>query len=109
LYIAPGAWIDWAGMLGDGHATSFPDTPVSRAVRLVAAFGLTVYAARTDRPRLLPIALLLAAPMLSLNGIAVFAALAHLEPGRRSARLEWWVARRGRRFRCVGRLAGVGV
>jgi hypothetical protein len=108
LYIAPGAWMDWVGLLGRGHAASFPDTAVSRAVRLIAAFALTVYAARTDRPRLLPLTLLLAAPMLSLNGIAVFAALAHLEPGRRSARLEWWVARRGRRVRRVGRLAGVG-
>jgi hypothetical protein len=70
---------------------------------------LTVYAARSDRPRLLPVALLLAAPMFSLNGIAVFAALAHLEPAHRSARLEWGVARRGRRLRQVGRLAGLGV
>jgi hypothetical protein len=109
LYLAPGAWMDWAGLLGHGHATTFPDTPLPRAVRLIAAFALTVCAARSDRPRLLPVALLLAAPMFSLNGIAVFAALAHLEPARRSARLEWGVARRGRRLRQGGRLAGLGV
>jgi len=49
---------------------------------------LTVYAARKDRPTLLPAALWLASPMFSLNGIAVFAVVPYLRGDRRSVRVE---------------------
>jgi hypothetical protein len=86
--LAPVAWMDWTAFLGHGHASRFPDTPLPLTARLIAGFALTVYAARRDRPRLLPAALWLASPVFSLNGIAVFAVIPCLKPGRRSGRLE---------------------
>ena len=73
FWLAPGAWADWTGLLQNGHAT-FPNTPLLRAIRLAAAVCVTLFAARASRPALLPAALWLASPMLSLNGIGVFAA-----------------------------------
>jgi hypothetical protein len=74
--IAPEAWSDWIAFLRHGHQEWFPDQPLPLAARLLSGFGLTVYAARTDRPRLLPAALWLASPMFSVNGVAVFVVMA---------------------------------
>jgi Glycosyltransferase family 87 len=81
--LAPEAWSDWIAFLRHGHHEWFPGKPLPLAGRLGAAFGLTVYAARNDRPRLLPAALWLASPMFSINGIAVFIVLAFLGSGSR--------------------------
>jgi Glycosyltransferase family 87 len=81
--LAPQAWADWVAFLHHGHHEWFPDKPLPLAGRLAAAFGLTVYAARNDRPRLLPAALWLASPMFSINGIAVFIVLAFIGSGSR--------------------------
>lgn len=80
--LAPGVWADWIAMLAHGHPARFPDRPLPRATRILAGFALTAYAARRNRPRILPAALWLASPVFSLNGIAVCAALGRLD-GRR--------------------------
>jgi hypothetical protein len=92
--IAPGAWLDWLGFLSRGHDPGPFDTPVPRATRMLAGLALAAYAARSDRPRLLPLALLLSAPTFSLNGIAVLAALPRLaeRPGGRQVRWRVWRA-----------------
>jgi hypothetical protein len=86
--LAPSAWIDWVAFLTHGHQSWLADKPLPLPVRLIAGFALTVYAARTDRPRLLPLALWLTSPVFSLNGIAVFAVLPYLAAGRQSQRVE---------------------
>jgi hypothetical protein len=79
---APDAWRGWVGLLGESHDTVLVDSPLAQAFRVLAALGVAAWAARTDRPRALPAALWLAAPMLSLNGLGVFVAAYHLAPGR---------------------------
>jgi hypothetical protein len=73
--LAPHAWLDWFAFLRRPHGAGAVDGAVPPAVRFVAAFALTAFAARTDRKWLLPAALWLAAPVFSINGIAIFAAL----------------------------------
>ena len=80
IWVAPGEWTAWLGLLRHGHTSQFPDEPLPRALRLLAALALTVFAARRDRARLLPAALWLAAPMLSLNGLGVLL-VAAMQPG----------------------------
>ena len=86
--VAPTAWIDWIGFLRQDHDPWWPDQPVPLAVRLLGAFALTVYAARNDRPSLLPAALWLASPMFSVNGVAIFAVVPYLAARQRPAPLE---------------------
>lgn len=74
------AWTEWIAILSAG--TSDPvGTPgwylgIPLAPRLVAAALLVWWGARTDRRWVLPVAMLLALPVLWLNGLAVLAALA---------------------------------
>jgi hypothetical protein len=44
--------------------------------------ALTIYAARRDRPRLLPVAMLLASPVTGLNAVALLAAIPRLGHAR---------------------------
>ncbi len=55
--IAPGAWLDWKALLLDNAAR--PTDQVPLLIRLPLAALLTIYAARTNRPWLVPIAALL--------------------------------------------------
>jgi len=55
--IAPGAWLDWKALLVDNAQR--PTDQVPLLIRLPLAALLTVYAARTNRPWLVPIAALL--------------------------------------------------
>jgi Glycosyltransferase family 87 len=82
--LAPRAWFDWFTFLRSGHEAWFPDQPVPMAIRLAGAAALTAYAARKDRPALLPAALWLATPMFSINGVAIFAVVPFLQRGRRA-------------------------
>jgi hypothetical protein len=75
--IDPGAWVEWIVFLRR-HRSADTGAPV----RLVAGLALTAYAARTDRPQLLPAALWLASPVFSINGFAVAAALPRLLDAR---------------------------
>jgi hypothetical protein len=86
--LAPSAWIDWIAFLRNGHQSWFADKPLPLPARLIGGFALTVYAARTDRPCLLPLALWLTSPVFSLNGIAVFAVLPYLATNSQSLRAD---------------------
>jgi hypothetical protein len=55
--IAPGAWLDWKALLLDNAAR--PTDQVPLFVRLPIALAVVVFAARTNRPWLLPVAGLL--------------------------------------------------
>ena len=73
--IAPSAWLAWAHFLA--HSAGQGGT--SRALRLAAAAGIAIWAARTGRAWLLAPALLLACPVLGgLSPLAVLAAIPRL-------------------------------
>ena len=110
------AWEQWIAILradlttGAGQGTL--DTPgwylaVPLLPRLVAAAALVVVAALTDRRWLVPFAVVLALPVIWLNGLAVLAAVVPLWQARTVARGARRPRRRreGRRHdrRCRGR------
>ncbi|MFL5970238.1 MAG: glycosyltransferase 87 family protein [Gaiellaceae bacterium] len=80
--VDPQAWRDWVGFLQTGHESWLPNQTIPLATRIAAAFALTGYAARKNRPTLLPAAVWLATPMFSLNGVAIFAVLPYLQRRR---------------------------
>jgi hypothetical protein len=81
--IAPGAWLAWVHFL----AHSSGPGGVSRALRLAAAAGIAIWAARTGRAWLLAPALLLACPVLGgLSPLAVLAAIPRLLQFERAER-----------------------
>jgi hypothetical protein len=82
------AWAEWISFLHGKHHPQAVDRPVPQAIRLLIGLSLAAHAARTDRKQLLPIALWLATPVFSINGIAIFATIPLL------ARLEEQAAER---------------
>jgi hypothetical protein len=83
---APGLWTDWIRLLL--HPSEFTNparetlTPalhfpavVRLGVGLPFSAALTIYAARKNKPRLLPMAMLLASPVTGLNAVALLAAI----------------------------------
>lgn len=82
--LAPHAWVAWFTLLRSPHSLGAVDAVVPPPVRLVAAFALTVWAARGDRSGLLPVALWLAAPVFSINGIAILVTIPRLASRRRA-------------------------
>jgi hypothetical protein len=87
---APGLWADWITVLQVTQANPVrPSTPfdfIPLPVRLVIAAGLVVWAARTDRRWVVPIAATLALPVVYLNGLALLAAAPYLWTEDRAAR-----------------------
>jgi Glycosyltransferase family 87 len=80
---APEAWLTWAHFLA--HSAAQGGGP--RALRFVAAFGITIWAARTGRAWLLAPALILASPALGgYNWVAVLAAIPRLRQFERAER-----------------------
>jgi hypothetical protein len=97
---APHLWREWetlllhpAGVGGAGGAAAtlrpvvYPARAVSLTIGLPVAAGLTVYAARTTRPWLLPVAAVFAMPVLTSNALVILAAIprirrAELRAGR---------------------------
>jgi hypothetical protein len=75
---APNAWADWIAVLRTTQANPVrPSTPfdfIPLPARLVIASGLVVWAARTDRQWVVPIAATLALPVVYLNGLALLIA-----------------------------------
>jgi hypothetical protein len=69
----PGPWREWIALLASTHGVSAP-------LRLGVAVGLTVWAARRDRPWLLPAALLLSAPVIGLYVLGFACAVPRLLP-----------------------------
>jgi hypothetical protein len=87
----PDAWRQWIDILRtdltSGAGTGTLDTPgwylaVPLLPRLVAAAALVVVAGLTDRRWVLPFAVVLALPVLWLNGLAVLAAVPPLWQAR---------------------------
>jgi hypothetical protein len=76
--VDPDAWRTWLDILV--RSSSTPEAtpgiylPVPLAVRLPLALLVTVVAARSDRAWLLPVAVVLALPVVWLNGLAILAA-----------------------------------
>lgn len=73
----PQAWSAWIVFLRRQRSAD-----AGAPLRLAAGLALAVFAARTDRPQLLPAALWLASPVFSINGFAVAAAVPRLLAGR---------------------------
>ncbi len=87
--LGPDLWHRWFTLLlhpdrfshaksGDIRPLLYPSTPLMLAVELPIALGLTVYAARTDRKWLLPVAMLFANPVFTANAFVLLAAIPRL-------------------------------
>jgi hypothetical protein len=83
---APGLWADWIDFLRHADDASdptavdltpmlHPPTAVYLAVMLPIAIAITVFAARRNRPWLLPVALLFAMPFFTANAFVLLAAI----------------------------------
>jgi hypothetical protein len=87
--IAPDLWREWAQVLL-GNANSSPPAgsiPVDMWLRLPVAALVVVFAARTDRRWLVPVASLLAMPALWYGGLTMLVAVVALE----RPRIDEWV------------------
>jgi len=79
----PAQWMRWfdvlRGDLGGAGGGSFETVgwylPIALAPRLVVAAVLIAYAARSNRPWLVPVGVVLAMPVIWLNSLAVLAAV----------------------------------
>ena len=73
--LAPTAWIEWIGLLGDSaRANTLAKEPILRLpllARLPIALLLLAWGARTDRYWTVPIAAMLALPAIQLGGFAI--------------------------------------
>ncbi|MFH1474830.1 MAG: glycosyltransferase family 87 protein [Chloroflexota bacterium] len=80
--ITPSWWTDWLGILRDGQSvpagTPGSFLPVPLWVRLPASAALLAWGARADRRWTVPVAMMLAMPVLWLNSPAVLVALVPL-------------------------------
>jgi hypothetical protein len=95
--IAPQAWTDWLTTLKASLAQSAPQpVPVGLVplpVRLVIAAGIVMYGARTNRRWVVPIAAVVALPVVYVNSLAILVAVPFLWEGR-EARLPRLFGRR---------------
>lgn len=80
--IAPGPWFRWIEVLGE--TAKGPEfvfiVPVPLWARLAIAVPLVVWGARTDRRWTVPVAAMLALPILRVNGLAMLVAVIPLVP-----------------------------
>lgn len=80
--VAPAAWSDWLGVLRATEASTYREsTPfdfVPLWLRVLAAAGLVVWAAATDRRWVVPVAATLALPVVYINGLALLVAAPYL-------------------------------
>jgi hypothetical protein len=88
---APGPWADWIAVLRVTEANPVrPSTPfdfIPLPARIAIAGGLVVWAARTDRRWVVPVAATLALPVVYLNGLALLVAAPYLWTKDRERRL----------------------
>jgi hypothetical protein len=79
---APSLWFDWIAVLRTTQANpvraSTPFDFIPLPARIAIAAGLVVWAARTDRRWVMPVAATLALPVVYLNGLALLAAAPYL-------------------------------
>ena len=89
---APGPWADWITVLRTTQANPVrPSTPfdfIPLPFRLAIAAGLVVWAARTDRRWVVPVAATLALPVVYLNGLALLVAAPYLWTRDRARRSD---------------------
>jgi Glycosyltransferase family 87 len=92
--IAPNAWFDWAKFLASSNATG-PEVNTSFQwlipppwLRLVAAAVLVVWGARTDRRWVVPVASMIALPVLWIIGPAILVAIPRLRGSAPRADVE---------------------
>ncbi len=71
LILRPDLWADYARVLLDNAGADPHGFPIPLWVRLIVAAGLAVWAARTDRPWLIAIAVAVAQPSLSIRSASV--------------------------------------
>lgn len=94
--LAPAAWSDWLALLlrdaGRPLETLGWYLQIPLAPRLVVAAAIVAWGAATDRRWTIPVAVLLAMPVVWLNSLAVLAAIVPLT--ERGRRLAAWPARR---------------
>jgi hypothetical protein len=94
--LAPGLWADWARLLvhpgeftNPARETLTPVLHFPAAVRLSVGLplsaALTIYAARRNRPRLLPVAMLFASPVIGLSALALLTAIPRIGQAEQSA------------------------
>jgi Glycosyltransferase family 87 len=76
--VAPGSWLAWAEHISSESNAAFNLLPIPLLVRLPAAALVAVFAARSDRPWLLPVAAVLALPLLWVHGLAILVAITPL-------------------------------
>jgi hypothetical protein len=90
--LAPALWHQWVALLMDsaGASTVAGSVPIPIAMRLPIAALLIVFAARTDRRWLLPLAVMLALPVLWWGGSAMLVGCLAL----RRVEVEEWLLRR---------------
>jgi hypothetical protein len=97
--LSPSAWAEWLGLLvrdaGRPLETVGWFLPIPVLPRLAAAVVVVAWGARTDRRWTIPVAVLLAMPVLWVNAFAVLAAVVPLT--ERGRRLAAWPDRRRRR------------
>jgi hypothetical protein len=88
--MVPELWREWVDLLvssGQGEAPALAIVHVPLAIRLVAAALLIAWGAWTDRPWVLPVALLIAQPVIWLAGLSILVGVLPLRgaAGRRLA------------------------
>jgi hypothetical protein len=90
--LAPAQWADWLRLLAasTGSSTVPGSVPVPLVLRLPVAAVVIAYAARTDRPWLLPVGVLLAMPVIWWGSFAMLAGVVALK----RVELESWLMSR---------------
>ncbi len=92
LLVSPGIWHDWyVSLTVTGPATGSNQVPIPLPVRLLAAFLIVTWGARTDRRWTVLVATTLALPTLWFHGLAMLVgivALQHGQPERLAASVD---------------------
>jgi hypothetical protein len=95
--VAPHLWSDWIETLKATYAQSVPQPLLLGVIpipgRLVIAAGIVMYGARTDRRWLVPIAAVIAIPVMYVNSLTILVAVPFLWSAR-DERLPRFLGRR---------------
>ena len=84
--IAPEAWFSWLNHISAETNQAFNLIPIPLLARLPVAALVALYAARTNRAWLLPVAAVLALPLLWIHGLAILVAMTPLLRASRAHR-----------------------
>lgn len=88
---APDLWFQWfASLAGTEDAVSNNHVPIPLAVRLPIAAALVVWAARTDRPWVVPLAAMLALPTIWTNSLSMVVGALSLALATQRPRIGRW-------------------